>query len=98
VYNYGYNWDDALVELYRAGIAPVFRIRDSEFDSIIPSENVYEEEVTRLCSSLPAMREFDQILGIRVSEFMVERLSAIVGESVQESVLAYPVARRMIRE
>ena len=97
IYNSGYNWDDSVVELYRAGMVPVYRIRDETFNKAISNDENYQEEVRKVCTVHPGMREFDQILGIEVSTFFFERLSQIIGRSIQESVAAYPLAREKIR-
>lgn len=98
IYNSGYNWDDSLVELYRAGMVPVYRIRDETFNKAISKDENYREEVRKVCTVHPGMREFDQILGIEVSTFFFERLSQIVGRSIQESSGVYPLVRRIIHQ
>jgi len=96
IYNSGYNWDDSLVELYRAGMVPVYRIWDETFDKAISRDNNYREEVRKICNEHPNAREFDQVFGMDVSVFFFERLSQIIGRSIQESIVVYPLARRII--
>ena len=96
IYNSGYNWDDSLIELYRAGLVPIYRIRDNDFNKAISLNNSYQEEVRKVCNTHPNMREFEQVLGIEVSAFFFERLSQIIGKSIQESIVVYPLARRII--
>jgi hypothetical protein len=96
IYNTGYNWDDALVELYREGMVPVYRIWDDTFNTINSLDTTYRDEVRKICSVHPGMREFDHVLGITISRFFFERLSQIVGRSIQESIAVYPFARQMI--
>jgi len=100
IYNSGYNWDDSLAELYRAGMVPVYRIRDENFDKTIKSAEKfdnYREEVCSIFAAHRGMREFDQFLGIDISSFFFERLSQIITRSMQESIIVYPHAREMIR-
>jgi hypothetical protein len=96
IYESGYNWDDSLVELYRGGFVPVHRIKDESFAKAISTGKSYREEVLKICREHAGMREFDQILGIDVSGFFFERLSKMVGGSVQESVAVYPIALRIL--
>ncbi|MDO8871797.1 MAG: hypothetical protein Q7V05_03580 [Methanoregula sp.] len=96
IYNSGYNWDDSLLELHRIGMVPVFRIRDKTFDKDISKNNNYQKEVQKVCKAHPGMREFDQILGIGVSAFFFERLSQIIGRSIQESIAVYPLTSKII--
>jgi hypothetical protein len=98
IYESGYNWDDSLVELYKAGMNPVYRIRDETFNKILSGENNCQDEVRKVCNKHPGMREFDQILGIDVSAFLFEWLSRFVGRSIQESITVYPIARRIIHK
>jgi hypothetical protein len=98
IYNSGYNWDDSLVEFFGAGMFPVFRIRDENFNMAISKDNDFREEVRIVCTAHPGMREFDHVLGIEVSAFFFERLSQIIGRSIQESIAAYPFTRRMIHQ
>jgi hypothetical protein len=98
IYNSGYNWDDSLVELYRAGMVPVHRISDETFDKVIPMDTIYQEEVRKVCNIHPGIREFDQILGIEVSAFFFERFSHIIGRSIQESFVVYPLACKLIHK
>jgi hypothetical protein len=96
IYNSGYNWDDALAELYRAGLSPVYRVTDEDLDRAPPAILDYAEEARTICSSHPAMREFGAILGIDVSSLFFERASRIIGNSYGESIHAYHIARAMI--
>jgi hypothetical protein len=98
IYNSGYNWDDSLVELYRGGMVPVYRIMDETFNKAVSKDNNYREEVRKVCTVHPGMREFDQVLGIEVSAFFFERLSQIIGRSIQESITTYFFARRKIHK
>ncbi|MDD1690315.1 MAG: hypothetical protein LUQ66_06600 [Methanoregula sp.] len=97
IYNSGYNWDDSLIELFREGMVPVYRIRDEFLTNDITDDTASCEEVRNICGVHPGMREFDTILGIDVSTFFFERLSEIVGRALQESVVAYTYARKKIR-
>ncbi len=96
IYESGYNWDDSLVELYRAGMIPVCRISDETFNKASSRDNNYREEVRKVCNEHPGIREFNQILGIEVSALFFERFSQIIGRSIQESITAYHLARRII--
>ena len=99
IYNSGYNWDDILSELYGAGMVPVYRIRDDNFDTVIASDGKcdnYREKVLNICNIHPGMREFDRCCGIDISSLFFERLSEIIGRSLQETIVVYPRAREMI--
>ena len=85
-------WSNSIV-----GMVPVYRIRDETFSKAISKDNNYQEAVRNVCTVHNGMREFDQILGIEVSAFFFERLSQIIGGSIQESIAAYPLARENIR-
>ncbi len=98
IYNSGYNWDNSLVELYRGGMIPVYRIRDETFNKAISRENNYREDVRKVYNKHPGMREFDQILGIDVSAFFLEWFPQIIGRSIQESITVYPLARGIIHK
>jgi len=98
IYNSGYNWDDSLVDLFKAGMVPVYRIGDETFNNAFPKDNNYQGAIRKVCTKHPGMREFDQILGIEISAFFFERLSQIIGRSIQESIAAYPLARRIIHQ
>jgi len=98
IYESGYNWDDSLLELYKGGMVPVYRIMDETFNKVLSSENNYQEEVRKVCNTHPDIREFDQVLGIDVSAFFFEWLSHIIGRSIQESITVYPIARRIIHQ
>lgn len=96
IYNNGYNWDDSLVELYRGGLVPVYRITDETFNKVISKDNKYREAVRKVCTRHPSMREFDQVIGIGISTFFFERLSQIIERSIHESIAVYPLIRRTI--
>jgi hypothetical protein len=102
LYNSGYNWDDALCELYQAGICPVYRISDTDFCSgagSAPEEDRKNREyVKNLCRSDPAVREFSTILGIDVAEFLNERISGVVGNAIGPSIASYRGTRELIRK
>lgn len=98
IYNSGYNWDDSLDELCRAGISPVFRITDEDIDRQCPKTHAYNENVYRICSSHPAMKEFETVLGIDVSSFFFDRAARIAGNAFNESIFAYEMTRKMIRQ
>jgi hypothetical protein len=97
IYNSGYNWDDSLIEFYRQGLYPIYRITDESVDSACSPFPDYGNEVRRLCTQNPAMREYDCILGIAVAEFFYKRLSQIIGASIAESIASYQTARTMIQ-
>jgi len=98
IYNNGYNWDDSLAKLYMSGVVPVYRIWDETINKAISNDNNNQEEVRSVCNMHPGMREFDQIFGITVTIFFFERLSQIIGRSIQESITAYPLARKKIHQ
>lgn len=97
LYNSGYNWDDSLFELYRAGICPVYRITDEKIDQILPSTQRYRETIHSICNSHPMMKEYDKILGIDVSDFFFKQFEKIIGDAIQESLTSYDQTRDMIR-
>lgn len=98
IYNNGYNWDDSLVELFRQGMTPVYRIRDETIYELISNDRDYQSDVRNLCNVHPGMREFDHVLGIDVSGFLFELISQIIGRSIRESIAVYPLAREMIKK
>ena len=97
IYNSGYNWDDSLIEFYRQGMYPIYRITDESFESSCSPFPDYGDEVRRVCTQNPAMREYDSILGIDVSDFFYKRLSQIIGASIAESVASYQSAQKIIQ-
>jgi hypothetical protein len=97
IYNSGYNWDDALVELYHGGMSPVCRLTDDDMDRSSPAIRNYSAEAYTVCTSDSGMQEFGQILGIDVSSMFFDRASRIIGNSFGESIHAYTIGRVMIR-
>ena len=98
IYNSGYNWDDTLFELYRAGVCPIFRLSDEDIDRTYSNVQNYHEVVQKVCCSHPAMREFEQIFDIDVSSFFFDRASRIIGDSFGESIHSYLMTREMISQ
>ncbi|MDD1729108.1 MAG: hypothetical protein LUQ50_08560 [Methanospirillum sp.] len=96
IYESGYNWDDSLIELHKGGILPIYRIMDKTFNETVSKDNGYRETVRKVCNVHLGIREFDHILGIDVSAFFFEILSQIIDKSIQESVVVYPLARKII--
>jgi hypothetical protein len=97
IYNSGYNWDDSLIEFYRQGLYPIYRITDESVERACSPFPDYGDEVRRVCTQNPAMREYDCILGIDVSDFFYKRLSQIIGTSIGESIASYQLAQKMIQ-
>ena len=98
IYNSGYNWNDALGELYAAGICPVYRISDTAFARDESWDSANRLEVQKICNSNRSMREFSNILGIEAGDFLFMRISRIAGNAIQESILAYRKTRLLIKE
>jgi hypothetical protein len=99
LYNSGYNWDDALSDLYRAGICPVYRISDADFrdDAGPDARGKNRARVRELCRTDPQVRALGTIHGIDAAAFLNERIAAVVGDAIGESVASYKGARGMIR-
>jgi hypothetical protein len=98
IFHAGYNWDDSLVELYRAGFCPVYRAINKISDRLDNRTPDYCEGVSQVCSLHPSLREFDHILGIDVSVFFFNHVSYIIGNSIRESIISYNKTRKKIRQ
>ena len=98
LYNDGYNWDDSLIELYQQGISPVVRLFDDTFDAEIQKYPDYSQEIFTVCRKNPALRKYDKILGIDVSEYFFLRLSQIIAKSIPEAIVAYQTAGAIIQQ
>ncbi|MDD1664376.1 MAG: hypothetical protein LUQ32_03395, partial [Methanomicrobiales archaeon] len=97
IYGSGYNWDDALVELYRDGWRPIHRIADEMAGAPSPSPHP-RDTVQDILEALPQLQEIKQFLSIDTWPFLSERISAIVSGSIAESVESYRHARGIIAE
>jgi hypothetical protein len=98
MYNSGYNWDDSLVELYKNRILPVYRITDEVFKKNPSRIQKFKDEVRRVCNSQESLQEYSNILGIDVSTLFFERLSHIVGSSIEESIISYNTTRHLLQQ
>lgn len=98
VYNNGYNWDDSLDELYKKGLLPVHRITDDIFESDGSAIKKYQEYVREICNTEAEFEEYKHILGIDVSSIFFERMSQIVGKSIEESIHAYNFTEKFLRK
>jgi hypothetical protein len=97
IYNCGYNWEDAFVELYRAGMYPIYQISDETFADV-PTDYSSNSEISKVCHSNQSMREFDHILGIKVTEFFFARITKIIGSSIRESIISYCYTKEIISQ
>lgn len=92
-----YNWDDALLSLYRAGIGPVYRISDRNGVSRPPDFQRDVRIVRELCESSEDLRQLNAIMGIDAYRFLADRISRSVADSIAESNDGYTRCRDMIR-
>lgn len=98
IYNSGYNWDDALGELYRNGFSPVYRFRDADYVCSAGGEDIWKTRIGMIFRNHHSFREFDRILGIQISDFFFAWCTHILTTSVLESQWAYSEVRKKIRD
>lgn len=98
LYESGYNWDDALPELYRMGFSRIIRVRDSSLGSWLSNMERYREIILDTCRTSSACRELARRGGIDVSPLLFEKIAWIVGRSTAEALAAYPEMVRIIRD
>jgi len=97
MYGSGYNWDDALVELYREGWRPIHRITDEMAGALFPSPR-FKNTVLDILEAHPHLQEFKQFLSIDTWPFLSERISAIVSDSIVASIKSYRDTQDLIAE
>ncbi|MGE5832581.1 MAG: hypothetical protein ACM3X8_06645, partial [Methanomicrobiales archaeon] len=91
----GYNWDDALVELYRKGWRPVHRL-DDEVAGSPPASASTQKIIHDIVAAHPQLQEFRRFLSIDTGPFLSERISTIVSDSFVESIASYRRTRDVI--
>lgn len=98
IYNSGYNWDDTILELYHRGMCPAYRLTDEIIDQSDTAVRNYYDEVYKVCSVHPDLKEFEEILGIEVSSIFFDRVSRIIGEAFGKSMYTYDLTREIIQQ
>ena len=100
IYESGYNWDDALPELYRNGFSPIARLTDADIEQkLIPadSEHLYNKIISA-CEDNEEFRKNAEWCGIDTSPIFLPHLATIVAYSLARSPIAYETVRQLIRE
>ena len=100
IYESGYNWDDALPELYRHGFFPIVRLTDAEIEQkLLPehSESLFNK-ILGLCKENVEFRKNAEWCGIDTSPILLPHLAKIVEYSLERSPVAYKTARDTIRK
>ncbi len=96
IYGSGYNWDDSLTELIRAGCYPIYRITDEHIPRERDILRTFEKEVIDLLPRSLETGFFTRVSGIDVGSFLSDKIAEIVGWSTAESIAAYTLSREMI--
>ncbi len=98
LYESGYNWDDALPELYRSGFSRIIRIWDSSLKPRSSDTEQYRTAVLETCCNTPAYRELGKRDLVDVSPILFEKVAWIVSRATAEASAAYPKLIGIIRE
>ena len=97
IYGGGYNWDDALSELYWEGWRPIHRLGD-EMAGEYPPPTRFRNAVREILESHPRLQELARFRAIDTGPYLSERISAIVSDSIAESMESYRVTQELITE
>ena len=97
IHGSGYNWDDALADLYREGWRPIHRMTGEMAGAPLPS-SPFTQTVRDILDTHPRLQELKQFLSIDTSRFLSERISTIISDAAVESVESYRSTRSMIAE
>ena len=98
LYESGYNWDDALPELYRSGFSHIIRIWDSSLEPQNSNMEQYIEAILDACYNTPACRDLGKRGLVDVSPILFEKVVWIVSRATVEALAAYPEMVRTIRD
>jgi hypothetical protein len=99
IYESGYNWDDALPELYHKNLIPVYRLTDADIEKYLqPNDFDHTQEIMKFCADSPELRKIAVWDDIDASAILFHRLSTIVGYSLRRSGIAYKVMKNLIRK
>lgn len=95
----GYNWDDALLELYRAGFHPIIRYLNTDCNVNKPEDGKQiRNDILRLFNSNNFIKKASIMYGINTSSLLFEKLSIILSNSIIESEYAYQHFSNLIQE
>jgi UDP-N-acetylglucosamine transferase subunit ALG13 len=90
VYGSGYNWDDALVELYCAGFHPIIRYHNINSNAhLIGNERKIQESIEKICKENVFINNCAIIYGVDARPLIFKRLSIILARTFIESITAY---------
>lgn len=90
VYGSGYNWDDALVELYCAGFHPIIRYHQSnDNEPRIDNEREIQESIGKICRESVFINNLAIMYGVDAHPLIFKRLSIILARTFIESITAY---------
>lgn len=98
LYESGYNWDDALPELYRSGFSRIIRIWDSSLEPQNSNMEQYREAILDTCYNTPACRDLGKRGLVDASPILFEKLAWIVSRATAEALATYPEMVRAIRD
>lgn len=98
LYESGYNWDDALLELYQNGFSRITRVRDSSVEIRLSDMERYRETILDTCLNAPACRELGRRGGIDTSPLLFEKVAWFVARATAEALATYPKMVRIIRD
>ena len=86
----GYNWDDALLELYRAGFHPIIRCLNTDTDVNRPDdEKRLKDLLLNIFKDSDLIKKASGMYGIDASPLLFEKLSVILAKSIIDSQYAY---------
>lgn len=98
LYENGFNWDDALPELYRNGFSRIIRIWDSSFGYQPSDMEQYRDAILETCWGTSTCRELALRGKVDTSPLLFEKLAWIVSRATAEALEAYPEMIQIIRD
>lgn len=90
IYGSGYSWDDALPELYSAGLYPVLRYHDIDLEnSPLVNKRDINRSIEGICKNSVLMNEIGIMKGVDTRPILFGIISSTLANSIMESSLAY---------
>ena len=90
VYGSGYNWDDALGELYFAGLSPIIRYQNAhDCENRAEKERGIQDSIGKICNSSDFINRQAIMYGIDTRPLLFRKLSILLARTFNESLTAY---------
>lgn len=95
----GYNWDDALLELYQAGFHPIIRSLNTDINAIqSDGEKKNKDFLLNIFKECDQLNKICLMYGIDTRPLLFEKLSVILAKSIIISYPAYQHFSNLIQE